>query len=64
MKWTEPKLYDLSDLKNLVAQGACAVGTIYDGVPNCTPGNFADVSCVPGSLPGTTLCSEGSAATT
>jgi hypothetical protein len=59
MKWTKPKLYDLSDLKDSVAQGACAVGPAPDAV--CNPGLGAETSCIAGTLFGSIFCDPGSA---
>jgi hypothetical protein len=60
MKWTKPKLHDLRDLKEYVAQGACAVGDTFGGA-DCTAGSLADNTCVAGALQGQTGCSPGSA---
>ena len=63
MKWTEPKLYDLSDLKNSVAQGACATGSDYGG-ETCVDGQFADPGgCANGVTVGIVGCTAGSAPT-
>ena len=61
MKWTKPKLHDLKDLKNIVAQGACSEGGLHQ--PICITGGVADPDCangldVGGSSP---ECSGGSA---
>jgi uncharacterized membrane protein YjfL (UPF0719 family) len=61
MKWTKPKLYDLSDLKQNVAQGACAVGGFFGGT-SCTLGTLAD-ACPAGNFIGDTACTAGSAPT-
>jgi hypothetical protein len=62
MKWSKPELYDLSDPKGNVAQGACAFGDVHDG-DSCGPGQFADSNCINfGNGLGVTLCNAGSAA--
>jgi len=62
VKWNEPKLHDLSDLRNSVAEGACSAGATYD--PLCNVGAVAD-SCTDGGNvggSGGTSCEAGSAA--
>jgi hypothetical protein len=61
MKWTKPKLHDLSNLKESVAQGACADGGSYSAA--CDVGNIAG-SCTFGDAVdngGGGTCSGGSA---
>ena len=62
MKWTKPKLHDLSDLKQSVAQGACANGDTFGGA-DCTVGSFADATCTNGLGQGLTECTPGSGGT-
>ena len=46
MKWEKPKLHDLTDLRNTVAQGACSVGGLHQ--PTCIDGGVADPDCSDG----------------
>ena len=61
MKWTKPRLHDLSDLKKTVAQGACSTGGLFD--PICNVGAEAADTCSSGGVVGNggTTCSGGSA---
>jgi len=62
MKWTEPKVHDLSEIKKQVAQGDCATGGLYQ--PVCITGGTAG-DCTNGvSVDNSTQqCVEGSAVT-
>jgi len=61
MKWNDPKLRDLRDLKESVAQGACEAGGLHQ--PTCIDGGVADPDCSDGlGVGGSSDCSTGSAA--
>ncbi len=59
MKWTDPKLHDLTGLKASVAQGACSAGTLYD--PMCNVGVDADTCSDGTTVGGGGSCEAGSA---
>jgi hypothetical protein len=59
MDWTVPKLHDLSNLQQSVAQGACSNGGSFQ--PSCDVGNIADACSFGDAVGGDGACAAGSA---